>query len=128
MHRFPFPVMFDDLYSTALSRWPAELRLPIRNEVAHVVEGLTDLESKIAQEWVGQPDEVLMVTLNWAIAGAYHTVFKQQPFVRREDLDVSAVRAKFETDLKRIQDGKVPTWTDADRLVIKRYFDRASCA
>jgi hypothetical protein len=41
---------------------------------------------------------------------------------------VSAVRAKFETDLKRIQDGKVPTWTDADRLVIKRYFDRASCA
>jgi hypothetical protein len=82
--------MFEDLYSTALSRWPAELRLPIRTEVAHVVEGLTQLERKIAQEWVGQPDEVLRVTLNWAMAGAYHAVFKKQPSVRREDLDVLA--------------------------------------
>ena len=72
----PGDAMFEDLYSTALSRWPAELRLPIRTEVAHVVEGLTQLERKIAQEWVGQPDEILMVTLNWAMAGAYHAVFK----------------------------------------------------
>jgi hypothetical protein len=36
------------------------------------------------------------------------------------------VREKFEVDLKRIQEGKVPTWTDADRLIIKRYFESAS--
>ena len=118
--------MFDELYSTVLSRWPAELRLPIRNEGAHVVEGLTDLDRKISLEWVGQPDEVLMVNLSWAILGAYHTVFRKQPSVRHEDLDVSEVRRKFERDLKSIRDGKTPTWTDADRLLAKRYFESAS--
>ena len=68
----------------------------------------------------------LMVNLRWAMAAAYHAAFKKQPSVRHEDLDLSRVREKFEADLKRIQEGKTPSWTDDDRAIIARYFADAS--
>ena len=67
-----------------------------------------------------------MVTLNWAMAVAYHDVFRKQPSVRREDLDVSRVRNKFESDLRLIQADRIPTWTDADRILIEKYFESTS--
>jgi hypothetical protein len=119
--------MFEELFARALREWPAELRLPIREEPGlHIVEGLRELESKISKPWVGHPDEVLMVNLHWAMAAAYHAAFKKQPSVRHEDLDVSRVQEKFEADLKRIREGKIPTWTEDDRAIIARYFAGAS--
>ena len=115
--------MFEELYSRALREWPAELRLPIREEPGlHIVEGLTELERRISRPWVGHPEEVLMVNLHWAMAAAYHAAFKKQPSVKYEDLDVSRVRGKFEADLQSIQQGRTPSWTDDDRAIVARYF------
>jgi len=116
--------MFKQLYSTILREWPAVLELPVRGnrDGVFIVEGLIDLENKISRIWVGLPDEVLMVNLNWAITGAYKDAFRVLDVVRHEDLDAAAARNHFEKDLKRIQAGKVPTWTDDDRLIIERYF------
>jgi hypothetical protein len=118
--------MFTELYSRALSEWPAVLELPVRAESgSHLVEGLTALEQQISKPWVGHPDEVLMVNMHWAMATAYHEAFRKQRSVRREDLDASVVRRKFEADLRLIWDARIPSWTDDDRAIVARYFNSA---
>ena len=115
---------FSRLLRAALEKWPPSLRLPVRPAAngGSIVEGLTALEHEISRHWQGHAQEVLMVTLNWAICTACHHAFDKQDVVAPDQIDADEVRRKFEADLARIRDGKVPTWTEADRSIAAEYF------
>jgi hypothetical protein len=117
---------FDTLLEAALAKWPPSLRLPVVPAAngGTIVEGLIKLENEISRQWQGHPQEVLMVNLNWAICGAYHTAFDKQEAVSPDQIDADQVRKKFEADLRRIRAGKVPTWTESDRSIAADYFKK----
>jgi hypothetical protein len=115
---------FDTLFDAAIAEWPAALILPVRKHGADyfVVDGLTELDHRIATRWFGDPSEVLMVTLHWAIAGAIHTAFRSQSTVTPARINRNAVRDKFEADLRRIEAATVPAWPAEARALIARYW------
>jgi hypothetical protein len=115
---------FDTLFDAAIAEWPTVLVLPVRSTggSSFVVEGLTELGERVSARWVGDPSEVLMVTLHWAISAVVHAAYAGRSRVVPAALDRALVRDNFESNLRRIQSGTVPSWTAEDRALIEHYW------
>jgi hypothetical protein len=115
----PMAMDFNTLYAEALSAWPLEVTLPVRSFVTgHLVDGLTDLQHSIAAQWKGSPQEVLMVTLHWAILRAVHAEFATRQSVVMAELP--SVREKFEGELRLLLNSRHRK--EPDRKIIREYF------
>ncbi len=109
---------FENLSAMALSEWPAELRLAVRqSETGHQVEGLADLERGISRQWSIDPRAILMRTLHWNILRAVHLAFAHADVV--DMAEIPSVRVRFEEDLKILATSLHVT--EADRLTIRSY-------
>jgi hypothetical protein len=115
---------FDTLFDAAIAEWPTVLVLPVRptGGSSFIAEGLSELGERVSARWIGDPAEVLMVTLHCAITVVVHAAFADRSRVVPAALERSMVRDNFETHLRRIQSGAARSWSAADRALIECYW------
>ena len=120
---------FDQILDEAIAAWPPRFALRIRRlrRRGHILLGLVDLSDDVTRLIEGNPREVLLTNMHWAIvtvANRAAASWTLQTFTMRPDeLRRDWIREKFEDDLRLILSiADRCGWPPDDVVLVEKYF------